>query len=217
MDKKGFTLFEILITLFILGVVLSLLYLTFHQSMMVMATMEERAGTTEKGRLILERIGRELRNTFISATAHPASPWRLGLVAQSSKERDFSRDRLDFTTLALPGGNFFENTGHIQEIGYFLEREAGGEGLTLFRRQDDALDGDLLRGGIIQPLSSKIQELNFVFFDLQGRKYKDWNSLEGAHKGILPARIEIRLVMEDAHGKGQVFRTQVFLPLAGEK
>jgi len=41
--SDGFTLFEVLITLSILGVVLSLVYLTFHQSMAVMAETEDRA------------------------------------------------------------------------------------------------------------------------------------------------------------------------------
>jgi type II secretion system protein J len=216
MGKKGFTLLEILITLSILAVVLSTIYLTFNQSMLVMAAMEERAETTEKGRLILERMSRELRNTFVSSTAPARHPFRLGLVAQSYKEKEFYRDRLDFTALTPPGGDSWENAGIIQEIGYFLDYAPGGEGLTLFRRQDNALDGDILRGGTITPICSKIKELSFVFFDQAGAKHKEWNSLEGPRKGILPGRVEIKLVMEDVQNKAQVFQTQVFLPLGGD-
>ncbi len=216
MDKKGFTLFEILITLSILGVVLSIIYLTFNQSMLVMAAMEERAETMEKGRLILERMSRELRNTFISTTASAMHPFRLGLVGQSHKEKEFYRDSLHFTTLTPPGGDSWENAGEIQEIGYFLDYAPGTEGLTLFRRQDEAKDGDILRGGIIQPICPKIRELSFVFFDQVGEKHKEWNSVEGARKGKLPVRVEIKLAIEDGQGKTQVFQTQVFLPLAGD-
>lgn len=216
MTKRGFTLFEILITLSILGVVLSIIYLTFNQSMLVMAAMEERAETVEKGRLILERMSRELRNTFISTTAPAAHPFRFGLIGQPHQEKELYRDRLDFTALAPPGGDSWENTGYIQEIGYFLDYAPGSEGLTLFRRQDEAKDGDILRGGIIQPLCPKVQELSFLFFDQAGGKHKEWNSLEGARKGSLPARVEIKLVIEDGQGKNQVFQTQVFLPLAGD-
>lgn len=217
MSKKGFTLFEILITLAILGVLLSLLYLTFHQSLVAMGAIEERADTVEKGRLILERMSRELRNTFIPAITNAASPFQLGLVAKSSKEKDYFQDRLDFTSLVPCGGDSFENTCPLQEIGYFLEHEPGQEGLILFRRQDDARDGDLLRGGIITPICSQVRELSFVFFDRQGRKDKEWNSLQGTRRGTLPLRIEIKLVLEDAQGQMQAFRTQVYLPLAGEK
>ena len=214
MDKKGFTLFEILITLAILGVVLSIVYLTFNQSMLVIAAMEERAETIANGRLILERMSRELRNTFISATAQATHPFRLGLVAHSSKEKEFYRDRLDFTALPPPGGDSWENAGVIQEIGYFLDYVPGGEGLTLFRRQDNALDGDMQKGGIVNPICPKIKELSFIFFDQAGGRHKEWNSLEGARKGNLPTRVEIKLVIEDGQGKTQVFQTQVCLPLA---
>ncbi len=72
--------------------------------MLVMAAMEERAETLARGRLILERMSRELRNIFISPTGPAAHPFRLGLVGQSHKEKEFYRDRLDFTALAPPGG-----------------------------------------------------------------------------------------------------------------
>ncbi|MGQ9695497.1 MAG: prepilin-type N-terminal cleavage/methylation domain-containing protein [Thermodesulfobacteriota bacterium] len=217
MDKKGFTLLEVLITLSILGVVLSIIYMTFNQSMLVMAAIEERADTLAKGRLILERMSRELRNTFISATARANHPFRLGLVAQTQKEKGFYRDRIDFTAFAPPGGDAGENTGHIQEIGYLLDNAPGAEGLTLFRRQDEAWDGDILRGGIRQPICPKVQELCFVFFDQAGGKHKEWNSLAGDRQGNLPTRVEIKLVIEDAQGRGRVFQTQVFLPLSGDR
>ncbi len=206
---------EILITLAILGVVLSIIYMTFNQSMLAIGAIEERAETVEKGRLILERMARELRNTYISATAHAAHPFRYGLVGRSSREKDFYRDRLDFTALIALGGDAVENAGHVQEIGYFLDYTPGADGLTLFRRQDGGIDGDILKGGIIQPICPKVRELRFVFFDLAEGRSKEWNSLEGAQRGSLPSRVEIKLVIEDTQGKARVFQTQVFLPLAG--
>lgn len=213
MAKKGFTLLEILITLSILGVILSLLYLTFNQSMTAVAQIEERADIMEKGRLILERMSKELKNTFVPSLINFPSPYRFGLVAQSSQERNYYRDRVDFTSLMPPGREPLENTGIIQEIGYFLEYEAGERGFSLFRRQDDGLDGDLLRGGITQILCTGVRELSFVFFDRQGGQDKEWNSLQGVHQGTLPARVEIKLMLEDSQGRIYPLRTQVFLPL----
>ncbi len=215
MAKKGFTLLEILITFSILGVVLSIIYMTFNQSMLAIGAIEERAENVEKGRLILERMSRELRNAYISATARAAHPFRYGLVGRSSKEKDFYRDRLDFTALIALGGDAGENAGPIQEISYFLDYTPGADGLTLFRRQDGAVDGNILKGGIIQPICPKVRELSFIFFDLAERRHKEWNSLEGDHRGTLPTRVEIKLVIEDAQGKARVFQTQAFLPLAG--
>jgi len=208
---------EIMITLAILGVVLSLLYLTFNQSMKVMADAGERAEIIQQGRLLLEKMTAEIKNSFLSPQGRRNSGFRYGLIGQTSKEGEYFRDRLDFTSLVYDRGGSRDNKGEILEIGYFLDHEPGGRRFTLFRRQDEAVDGDLLRGGRILPLGDGVRGLSFLFFDRQGVEQKEWNSLEGIKRNELPARVEIHLTLEDAQGQIHNFRSQTFLPLAGEK
>ncbi|MFH1756971.1 MAG: prepilin-type N-terminal cleavage/methylation domain-containing protein [Pseudomonadota bacterium] len=217
MRTKGFTLFEILMTLTILGVVFSLLYMTFNQSMMVMADAGDRAEVIQQGRLILERMLAELKGSFISQPGNRSQAFQYGLVGQTNKEGENYHDRLDFTSLASPHADIQEGRGEILEIAYFLEHEPGGKGLTLFRRQDEAIDGDLQRGGRTLAIRDGVRGLGFIYFDRQGVKQKEWNSLDGVHRYELPVRIEIYLTLEDSHDKLHTFRSQVFLPLAGEK
>jgi prepilin-type N-terminal cleavage/methylation domain-containing protein len=217
MREKGFTLFELLITLAILSVVFSLLYMTFNQSMMVMADAGDRAEVIQEGRLILERMATELKGTFLSMPTTGTQTFRYGLIGQTNKEGEYFRDRLDFTSLAPPYAEIQEGQGEIMEISYFLDHNPGGKGLTLFRRQDEALDGNLQKGGRTLPIRDGLRELSFTYFDRQGGKGKEWNSLEGVHRSELPIRIEIHLIMEDSHNQVHSFRSQVFLPLAGEK
>lgn len=210
--KNGFTLFEVLMTLAILAVVFSLLYMTFHHSMAVMAHTEDRADVIQRGRLILERMEGELKGTFIPAQENLSSAFCYGLVGRSTKEGDDFMDRLDFTTLANPLASSPARKGEILELGYSLDHEPGGKGLTLFRRQDEAIDGDLLRGGHSSAVCDRVRSLSFSFFDSLGGMQKEWNSLEGAHRNELPNRIEIQLKLEDSRGQLHVFRTQVYLP-----
>jgi len=63
----------------------------------------------------------------------------------------------------------------------------------------------------------RVRSLSFLFFNRQGGKQKEWNSLEGDHRNELPNRIEIQLKLEDSRGQLHVFRTQVYLHLAGER
>jgi type II secretion system protein J len=214
MKKSGFTLFEVLMALAILAIVFSLLYMTFHQSMAVMAYTEDRAEVIQQGRLILERMAAELKGSFIPAQEGRSKAFRYGLVGQSKKEGDDFRDRLDFTTLAFAQWNPSESKRDIGELSYFLDHKPGDRGLTLFRRQDDGIDGDLLRGGRSLAVCDRVRSLSFLFFDRQGGKQKEWNSLEGAHRNELPSRIEVLFKLEDARGQVHVFRTQVYLPLA---
>jgi hypothetical protein len=145
----------------------------------------------------------------------PVFPY--GLIGRSNKEGEYYHDQLDFTSLTLPYAVSQGGGGEILEIGYFLEREPGGKGLTLFRRQDEPLDGDLQRGGRTLSIRDGVRSLSFTYFDRQGQTQKEWNSLEGARRSQLPSRIEILLILEDSQNQLYSFRSQVFLPLAGEK
>jgi type II secretion system protein J len=211
----GFTLFEVLITLSILGVILSLLYLTFNQSMKVMADTEDRAGVIQEGRMILELMAGDLRGAILFPDEKGASALRYGLVGRSMRVGMDSMDRLDFTTLTPGSSGVMEGGWSLREVGYYLERQAGKKGLALFRRQDDGMDGDLSRGGRSLAVCERVRSLSFSYFDPQGKEEKEWSSSEGERKGRLPARVEMNLRLEDSQGRIHDFRTQVFLPAAG--
>ena len=213
--KNGFTLFEVLITLSILAVVVSLLYLTFHQSMTVMAETSDRAEVIQQGRMILEKMAGELRGAALVSLKEGFQAYRTGLVGRSTKEGNEFLDRLDFTHLPHPWAISVEGGWGVLELGYFLDRAPGRKGFTLFRRQDEARDGDLLRGGRSLALCDRVRSLSFSYFDRLGKKGKEWNSLEGERRNQLPSRVEIHLRLEDSRGQAHDFRTQVFLPMSG--
>jgi len=213
--RGGFTLFEVLITLSILGVVLSLLYLTFHQSMTVMAQTDDRAEVIRQGRMILEKVAGELRGAALISAKEGSQAYRTGLVGRSTREGHDFLDRLDFTHLPRPREIFPEGGWGVLELGYSLDRAPGRKGFTLFRRQDEARDGDLLRGGRSLALCDRVRSLSFSYFDRLGKESKNWNSLEGERRNQLPARVEIHLRLEDSRGQAHDFRTQVYLPMSG--
>jgi type II secretion system protein J len=211
---SGFTLFEVLMALAILGIVLSVIYMTFYQSMAALAHTEDRAEVMQQGRLILERMTAELRGAFVPPQESLSRNFRYGLVGKTHKEEENFRDRLNFTTLGYGQADPVESKRDIGELSYFVDHEPGGRGLTLFRRQDDGMDGDLLKGGRSFAICDRVRSLSFLFFDRLGGKQKEWSSLEGAHRNELPTRIEIELKLEDSRGRVHTFRTQVYLPLA---
>ena len=214
-NSFAFTLFEVLITLSILGVVLSLLYLTFHQSMMVMAETDDRAEVVRQGRLILERMAFDLKGTVFVLQREGFPAYRTGLVGRSTREGNDFLDRLDFTSLTPPSAASVEGGWGFTELGYSLDHSPGKKGFTLFRRQDNAGDRDLLRGGRSLPICDRVRSLSFSYFDRLGKQQKEWNSLEGERRNQLPSRVEIHLRMEDPRGQVHDFRTQVYLPLSG--
>ena len=168
-NSFAFTLFEVLITLSILGVVLSLLYLTFHQSMMVMAETDDRAEVVRQGRLILERMAFDLKGTVFVLQREGFPAYRTGLVGRSTREGNDFLDRLDFTSLTPPSAASVEGGWGFTELGYSLDHSPGKKGFTLFRRQDNAGDRDLLRGGRSLPICDRVCSLSFSYFDRLGK------------------------------------------------
>jgi general secretion pathway protein J len=217
MDKKGFTLVEILLALAIGSVVISILYATFHQSLAAMDLVEKKSQFVQKGRLLLERMTGELNSAFVPYLPTPSSPYRYGMIGESSKIEEDFRDRLDFTFFAERQAEESRGGSEIWEAGYFLGREPGGKGLTLFRRQDRAIDGDLQKGGYSEALCDGVRSLKFIFFDPEGNPLYEWNSLSGTFRNMLPSRVEIRLKLEDPEGRLQSFSSQVSLPLGLKK
>lgn len=77
------------------------------------------------------------------------------------------------------------------------------------------MDGKLSQGGRSLAICDGVLGLSFSYFDRQGKKGKEWSSLEGERRNQLPFRVEIHLRLEDSRGRAHDFRTQVYLPSAG--
>ncbi len=77
------------------------------------------------------------------------------------------------------------------------------------------MDGNLLQGGRSVAICDRVRTLGFSYYDRQGGKGKEWNSLEGGQRNLLPSRVEIQLKLEDSRGRVHEFRTQTYLPMSG--
>jgi hypothetical protein len=175
-------LFEVLITLSILNVVLSLLYLTFHQSMMVMAETDDRAEAIQQGRLILEKAVGELRGLRwfperglqAYRTGLSAVPPKRGMsfwtawIYPFAPSRDFCRGRWGCSDWA---------------ISWTAPRQ---KGLHPVPAPGRGADGDLLRGGRSLALCDRVRSLSFSYFDRLGRKAKTGNSWKEQRLNQLP-------------------------------
>ncbi len=153
--------------------------------MTVMAETDDRAEVIQQGRMILERMAGELKGAVLVSPKEGFQAYRTGLVGRSTREGNDFLDRLDFTHFPHPSVSVEGGWG-VLELGYFLDRAPGRKGFTLFRRQDEARDGDLLRGGRSLALCDRVRSLSFSYFDRQGKKAKEWNSLEGERRNQLP-------------------------------
>ena len=210
-EKEGFTLIEILIAVFILGIVLSTVFASYTGTFRIIRETETDAEIYGMARTVLERMTRDLEAVapWKGAFTFRAKPYSLG-------KREFTL--LTFRSAAHVAFGEKEAPAGIAVIAYGIEEGAEKEGCALFRsdslRRDPAKE-ETPAGGFL--LCDRIETLTYHFYDGTGKEYETWDadgSVE-AQKKRAPAMVEIRLglVNEKDREHPHPFLTRVRLPL----
>ncbi len=204
----GFTLLEIIISVGILAVILTLIYGTFNSSMRAFAVMENLGDAYGQARLVLNRMSEEIGSIYLSKNN---SNMGTGLLGEDGEEDDLPFDSLHFTSLSHVRWVKDSRESELCEIGYYLETDRETEKSFLFRREDWNVDGTLEEGGVALELAEGIDGLNFRYHD--GAEWVDeWDSK--ARDG-LPKAIEVILLMKDPNQKRIRFSNIIPIPIAG--
>ena len=203
----GFTLLEVVISVGILAVILTIVYNTFNSSMKAFTAMENQGDAYAQARIVLTRMSEEIASIYF-ATSEKSNT---GLLGEDRDEYDLPADSLHFTTLSHIRWVKDSKESELSEIGYYLETDREMETSFLFRREDWDVDGTLEEGGITLELAEGIDGLNFRYHD--GAEWvEDWDSK--ARNG-LPNSIEVTLLMSDVRLERIEFRIEIPVPMAG--
>jgi prepilin-type N-terminal cleavage/methylation domain-containing protein len=211
MREKGFTLIEILIAVFILGIVLSTVYASYTGTFRTIRATETDAELYGMARTVLDRMTRDLEATALwkGVFTFTARPYYLG-------DREFTR--LTFRSTAHIAFSEKEESAGIAVIEYGVEEGTEKEGYVLSRSdslyRDPGKEG-APTGGLL--MCDRIETLTYRFFDSKGKAYETWdNGDDEAQKKKAPSMVEIRLglVNEKDREHPYAFVTRVRLPLS---
>ena len=184
----GFTLLEIVISVAILVVILTIVYNTFNSSIKAFTAMEKQGDAYAQARIVLNRLSEEVGSIYFSGENR-----NTGLLGEDRDENDLPFDSLHFTSLSHIRWVKDSKESELCEIGYYLETDNETGESFLFRREDWNLDGTLEEGGRPLELAEGVDGLNFRYYD--GEEWADeWDS---RITGTLPKAVEIVLVMRD--------------------
>ena len=167
--RKGFSLLELLVSVALLGLVLSLLYGAFFQisnsSLKVKKTLENRQELRLLMKIVLDDLQavRYLKN--YAAVSSPGSQRETGLIVQTemgprdSESGDAAEiSRVDFhasiPTRFFPGAKTHDPELH--EVGYSLIENVDTKEWEFIRREDFYLDEQMSDGGKSHVLSKSI-------------------------------------------------------------
>jgi len=213
---KGFTLLEILVSIMILGIIMTAIYGAYTSNVEAIQIARQSGRLSQTARIILDRMSKDLESAFIGTDVPLIKPVVLGMIGEDQEIEDKPADRLDFTALthlALTEGGLQTD---LCEIGYYLEEdeEEEGEGLILYRRDHGIVDDDITTGGEAYELARIVMGLDIVFQDSLGEEFDDWDTLAKDNKDTLPSLIRIKLTLKDPLGRQQTFVTSLHPALA---
>ena len=211
---RGFTLFEILISIAILSIVMAMIYGAYASNVESIEQARENGQMQQKARIILDRMHRDMASAFI-AKPTPGAAITLGMKGEDQEWDGMAADRIHFTALSHVMLNDRGLRTDLCEISYFLKEAPENGEMILYRRDDPIVDDDITDGKGAMELAGEIRGLNIGYRDRDGVEYDQWDTAAGPLAGRLPALITIRLTLKDARGKEQVFMTSVHPELAG--
>jgi general secretion pathway protein J len=208
--KQGFTLIEILMAIFIMGLVLTSVWAAYSGTMTLVKEMEYENGVYRMARMAIDRIIRDLTNV---------QPVDRAFQLQS--EREFSGNH-EFHNL------FFSSAAHLAfhedeiddgnaRIGYFVEEETDGGSFSLYRSdlQDIKASKEKSKSSSFV-ICRNVDALVLRFYDINGREYDYWDSSsptsEQKNKAPSVIKIELNLTNPDNKEKPYKFMTKIYLP-----
>jgi general secretion pathway protein J len=221
--RKGFTLLEILIAMFIFAVVLTTIFTSYTGTFRLIEETESQTDIYAMARVAMIRIQEDLESIHFKKTdaskTEGSTLERAIFLGESKDINGRNADTLRFLSRAhLIFDEEDENPG-IAEISYYVSENETEENLTLYRsdRPDLEAPQEEGTGGLI--LCDGLYSVNITYHDTDGEIHETWDSSEDEFKKTLPKMVSILLEFENTKNaeKPHKFMTRVALPMAGEK
>jgi len=210
----GFTLLEILVAMFIFGIVVTTVFGSFHGVFGNIDRIEEGMDAFDMARDCFDRITADLRAVYVTpalaftppAEADDRDLFRLVGDADMAVEGAFSRLRFA-STAHLPLGKDHRNG--IAEVTYYVTAEEGGSHVL---RRSDRLDlSEEEVAGDDPILCERVRRFRLDFVDADGEAFERWDSDSEEFDYATPRSIRVTLEIGDDQYARQ-FETVAALP-----
>ncbi len=219
-QADGFTLLEILVAIFILGIVVTTVMASFSMVFSTIAPMEDAGAAFEMGKNCLNRITTDLENITIAerpfykppAIDGPPDPYRVQGTNESVGGTQFAKLQLASRAHVPLGGSPREG---IAEIIYYVQ--ARPDGSFQLKRADHLYPYPRFEERSSDPvLCENVKSLAFLYYAEDGADSETWDSESEIFANATPSMVAVRL--EIAAGEDVfLFQTAVRLPLVRRK
>ena len=189
MKHRGFTLIEVLVTLLITSLMLTVVYTCFVGTVAAKQYSEQVKEAGRVGQAILGLIKRDLKGVFIF------SPGETVLEGQTGSVGSADADSINFVSTSDSRRALNGRGSDYCEVGYVLYAgEEQEDMLKLYRREDHLVDESPFSGGVLELLDDQVKSLKFEYL-VEDAWQTVWQD-EG-----LPEAVRITLVLRKDSGQ----------------
>lgn len=215
---RGFTLIDLLVSLSLLTIVMTMVYGSFLQISTHAVARTEELTQQQELRLLLHLVTGDLEAAqWLPRFNEKGVGFKTGIISDTEflNGRDFSRIHFH----AARPSRFFRRIPEgldpgLHEVGYRVRRDKRGKSLRLVRREDFYLDNDMEEGGNEVVIAEEIEEFLVEFLPpnadpnaFQEQWEKRWDANNRGKGSEMPIAIRVTLALKTK--KGAVLREQV--------
>jgi prepilin-type N-terminal cleavage/methylation domain-containing protein len=207
---SGFTLVEILIAIFILGLVMATVYVSYSGILKTSYQLEEEGSIYKMARTSMDRMIKDLSSLQASSGS-----FDLRAEKKTLSKREFYS--LSFWSASHLVFGEKEGAGRPAAISYTVQEDEGGGKFSLWRSDVSGAKtspGKNTGGGFV--ICKNVDSWSLRFYDSKGEELESWDSSSSAEQeDKVPAavKIELALVNFNDQEKPYKFMTKVFLPV----
>lgn len=211
----GFTLAEILIAIFIFGIVATTIYSSLHSVLPKISAINEGMDAYKMAETCLNRIIIDLQSIYVTSQLQYSPPEFDSLpdlfrvTGDTSQLGDGDFARLRFASLAHVSFEERIRQGIARIVYYVLDTE--DEGYTLYRSDSLQLDEPFEEKKSDPTLCQQVRSITFTYYDQEGETYDIWDSESDENDYATPSAIGIKLEFGN-ESPPYLFETTVKLP-----
>lgn len=206
------TLVEVLVAITILGIVATVVFGGFSQTMRNKRRIEEQADRAHVIRVALERMVSELSMAYVSIHVNP-NPALQTMNTCFIGGRSGRAHRVDFTSFSHRRLYRDAHESDQNELSYFVtDHPEISDMRVLARREQNRIDDDPQTGGTTQILVEDVVDFEMEYLDQETGQWTDqWDTREvTGQPNRLPIQVQIRLTVVDERAERgeRVFATR---------
>ena len=194
--RGGFTLLEVLISIFILVTVLSTVFASYSGTFRIIGETESQADVYQMARIAFERMSEDLQSVYAytpgtskdSESPDPESP---KFVGESTEMKFTAKAHLSFGKE--------KESGQLAVITYSGEQNLADDKPFPLRRKD-VLHTDSIYGRVYgeepieppaYPVCNNLVSVDFKYYNDEGEEYDSWDS--SSEEGAFPKKVSVSL------------------------